>query len=165
MPKRSFNLEHAMELVEQTDLPLREVAFEVGATYGAIRMWYSRTYPADFRAQRKIPNYRESKLGDKNPMKGKSLEQHHGWIGRASDHKGYFTVVKPSWWTGPNRGKRVFEHHVVYAQAHGLTEIPAGLHVHHIDHDKGNNDPSNLELLAPAEHALRHLQNVSTGED
>lgn len=34
-----------------------------------------------------------------------------------------------------------------------------GLHVHHIDHDTRNNDPSNLEALTPMEHMERHRNN------
>jgi hypothetical protein len=165
MRKRSFDVELAMWLVERTGMPLREIAEHVGTSYGALRLWYSKAYPADMRNKRKIPNYRASKLGDKNPMHGKRGPEHHNYVGRASDHKGYFTVVRPDWWTGETRGKRVFEHHVAYAMAHGLTEIPKGMHVHHVDHDPSNNDPSNLLLVTPAEHAALHRQNVSKGED
>jgi hypothetical protein len=33
-----------------------------------------------------------------------------------------------------------------------------GMQVHHIDHDKANNDPSNLILLTLKEHAQLHGQ-------
>lgn len=158
----------AARLIETTTLPLTEVARLSGGTPAAVRMWYSQTYPADFRTVRKRDNYRKSKLGDKNPMKGKFGHQHHNFIGRASDNKGYYTVARPDWWTGPNKG-RVFEHHVVYCLANGLTELPKGYVIHHIDHDPGNNDPSNLQLLTPSEHTKLHqsernVQNVS-GDD
>lgn len=35
-------------------------------------------------------------------------------------------------------------------------EIPKGYHVHHADHDKSNNDISNLVLVNPSEHASYH---------
>lgn len=35
-------------------------------------------------------------------------------------------------------------------------KIPKGYHVHHIDHDKGNNDISNLQLLEAREHYKLH---------
>ena len=35
-------------------------------------------------------------------------------------------------------------------------EIPEGYHVHHIDHDKSNNDISNLELVEGKKHVTMH---------
>lgn len=35
-------------------------------------------------------------------------------------------------------------------------EIPKGYHIHHKDHDKSNNDISNLEMLSQAEHESLH---------
>lgn len=158
----------AAKLIETTTMPIADVAKECGASRAAVSLWYCQTYDAEFRSLRKRDNYRKSKLGDKNPMKGKFGHEHHNFVGRASDHKGYYTIVRPDWWTGPNK-RRVFEHHVTYCLAHGLTELPKGYVIHHIDHDPGNNDPSNLMLLTPSEHtklhiAERNLQNVS-GED
>ena len=34
--------------------------------------------------------------------------------------------------------------------------IPEGYHVHHLDHDRGNNDVSNLQAMSPAEHWQQH---------
>lgn len=158
----------AATLVENTTMPLADVAARCGVSAGAVRLWYSKAYTPEYRSERKRENYRQSKLGDKNPMKGKFGHQHHNFVGRASDNRGYYTVLRPEWWTGANKG-RVFEHHVVYALANGLTEIPKGHVVHHIDHDPGNNVPSNLQLMTISEHmklhnAERNVQNVS-GDD
>jgi len=46
-------------------------------------------------------------------------------------------------------GKWDYEHRVV-------TQAPRGKHVHHRDNRKGNNTPSNLELLTPSEHIRLH---------
>lgn len=35
-------------------------------------------------------------------------------------------------------------------------EIPKGYHIHHIDHDKSNNDISNLKLIDGKEHVIMH---------
>lgn len=156
--------EKAATLIEHTTMPIAEVASRCGVTRAAVTCWYVRAYTPEFRSERKRDNYRKSKLGDRNPMKGKYAEKHHNFIGRSSDHKGYYTLPRPVWWTGPNKN-RVFEHHVVYALAHGLTEIPAGMHIHHIDHDPGNNAPENLEMLTPTEHRAKHVQNVSGDDD
>lgn len=39
-----------------------------------------------------------------------------------------------------------------------------GMHVHHRDHDKTNNDLSNLELLTPAQHAEHHGHIPNAGQ-
>lgn len=41
-------------------------------------------------------------------------------------------------------------HREVYKDAHG--PIPDGYHVHHVDSDTSNNDPTNLVALPPGEH-------------
>lgn len=51
-------------------------------------------------------------------------------------------------------------HRVVWEFFNG-EPVPDGFHVHHTDHDKTNNQPDNLELLAAAEHM--HLHNEGHG--
>lgn len=55
------------------------------------------------------------------------------------------------------RGKTrtIYEHREVMAQKLGRP-LRSDEHVHHIDGDRSNNDPTNLELLTPSEHAKRH---------
>lgn len=50
-------------------------------------------------------------------------------------------------------------HRAVYAHFSGRP-IPKGMHVHHKDGDKDNNDFSNLELLTHSEHSLLHGKTV-----
>lgn len=80
------------------------------------------------------------------------------WVcGRSFDTgSGYWQVRKPSWFTGYVKSKQVEEHIVVYCEANGLTEIPEGYVVHHIDLDKLNNDLSNLVLMTNSEHIKLH---------
>lgn len=51
-------------------------------------------------------------------------------------------------------GKTVQAHRVIYEQHHG--PIPEGWHIHHIDEDPLNNDPSNLQALSPRDHSRLH---------
>lgn len=44
---------------------------------------------------------------------------------------------------------------------HNGRDIPDGWHIHHTDEDPFNNDPSNLKLLSPAEHAQEHAEQFS----
>lgn len=54
------------------------------------------------------------------------------------------------------QGKPGLLHRIVYAREVG--PIPDGWHVHHLDHDRGNNDPTNLQALTASEHALLHMR-------
>jgi hypothetical protein len=47
-------------------------------------------------------------------------------------------------------------HRDIWLDTHPGEEIPEGWHIHHKDEDPFNNDPSNLELLSPAEHNTVH---------
>ena len=52
---------------------------------------------------------------------------------------------------------RVLEHILVMEKKLGRS-IERGEEVHHIDHNKQNNDPNNLRLLTASEHAKLHHQ-------
>jgi hypothetical protein len=54
------------------------------------------------------------------------------------------------------RGRRVDAHRLIWELANG--PIPEGYIVHHRDHDKLNNDLSNLELMTHQQHAEHHNQ-------
>ena len=53
-----------------------------------------------------------------------------------------------------NSARRLRLHRYVWEKHNGA--IPKGYHVHHIDHDKANNDISNLQLLSQGEHERLH---------
>ena len=46
-----------------------------------------------------------------------------------------------------------------YTYEHEIGPIPEGAHVHHIDHDKANNDAANLIALTPSDHWGQHAEN------
>lgn len=56
-------------------------------------------------------------------------------------------------------------HRDIWLAAHPGEEIPEGWHIHHKDEDPFNNDPSNLELLSPAEHSVVHPGDQSWEEE
>ena len=144
-------------LIETTELTLQQIADNLGIGYKRVyNVW--KTYPKEYRQKRKKANYRRSKLGDLNPMKGKFGDQHHGYVGIVSDNKGYLLVLRPDWYTGRKNSKHVFQHSVVVCEAMGLTEIPKGFCVHHCDHNPMNNDFDNLVLLSLEEHNALHSE-------
>jgi hypothetical protein len=102
--------------------------------------------------------YSRSKMGDKNPMLGKTGETHHNFKGDLfCDPEGYVLVLRPKWYT--NRvANHVYQHSVVMCDLLGMSGIPAGMHVHHIDGVKTNNDPSNLALVTASGHRRIHAR-------
>lgn len=47
-------------------------------------------------------------------------------------------------------------HRAVWVRYNGV--IPEGCVIHHVDHDRANNDVSNLECMTAGEHGLHHSQ-------
>lgn len=151
------------ELYETTELPLAALATEVGTSYKVVQKYVAKHYSQEQRSERKRRTYRNSKLGDKNPMRGLSGEAHHNYRGGVvSDGKGYLMVLKPDWYTGRAGSKYVFKHVVVMCEALGLTELPDGFVVHHIDHDPTNNALNNLALLTASAHSRLHSRERAT---
>ena len=58
-----------------------------------------------------------------------------------------------------NSNLRLRLHRFVYQQEIG--EIPKGFEVHHIDHDKSNNEPANLQLVSASEHRRIHAEELT----
>jgi hypothetical protein len=50
-------------------------------------------------------------------------------------------------------------HREIWLDTHPGQEIPSGWHVHHVDENPLNNDPSNLACIPPQEHARVHPGN------
>jgi len=139
-----------------TELSQREIANKLGLTLNHVNTAIRKQFSSEFRRQRKVVSYKNSKLGDKNPMYGNKLELHPRYKILVSDNKGYLMRVKPLWYTGRINSKYVFEHHIVVCQQLGLTQIPKGWCVHHCDMNPHNNDFSNLVLLTMSNHRKLH---------
>ncbi len=156
-------MEDVKRLIEDTDLTLQQIADECDVTWAQVQYYVARHYSKQFRKERKAKCYSNSKLGDKNPMKNKTGENHPNYIGDISDGKGYRIQLKPEWYTGRKGSKHVFVHTLVMCDELGLTELPAGFVVHHIDGDKTNNSLNNLALLTNGAHTRLHqLERATT---
>lgn len=93
---------------------------------------------------------------ESNPMSGRAGMLHHNARERNITSLGYVEVFAPAWYEGPTDGNKCYEHTVVYCSEHGLSKIPEGYVVHHIDEDKTNNNPDNLGLMSIAAHVQFH---------
>lgn len=144
-------------------LTIQEIADALGLTHAYVWNYIAVTYSKAWRDERKTLCYQRSKLGGRNPMTGKRKEQHHNYVGDISDGKGYLMRVKPDWYTGRKGCKHVFVHHIVMCEALGITEVPRGMVVHHVDGNRTNNDLSNLALMTIAAHTRLHqLERATT---
>ena len=151
-------MEEVKFLYETTELTIAQIAKTCNIPFYQVYKYIRNNYSLKYRDNRKSICYRNSKLGEKNPMLGNFLEQHPRYLGEISDNKGYLMKVKPHWYTGRKKSIHVFVHHIVVCEALGLTEIPKGYCVHHKDHNPLNNLIDNLELMTLSEHTKLHQQ-------
>ncbi len=149
-------------LLRTTDLTLEQIAETLEIGYKPVYNRFHAIFDKAERLERKSKSYARSKQGELNPMFGKCGEQHHSFVGDVSDNKGYLMVLKPTWYTGRRNSKHVFKHSVVMCEHLGITEIPAGYAVHHIDHNPLNNDISNLVMLTNGDHSRLHAAERAT---
>ena len=82
-----------------------------------------------------------------------NLAEFNGYKFRLDKKTGYYLSTQVI------NGKRKRLHVYVWECSNG--EIPTGCVIHHIDHDKSNNDISNLELLTEEEHIQRHKEEIT----
>ena len=153
-------------LYENTSMTQKELSAELGCSNGFVSRWAKDLYTSEYRDARNKANYSTSKLGTKNPMKGKFKKEHPRYRGVVSDGKGYNLVLKPPWFTGKKGSKHIFEHHFVFCSYKGITEIPKHMSIHHVDGNKTNNRIGNLVLLSKSAHTryhawCRNMQNLS----
>ena len=143
-------------LYEETQLTQKQIGNQLGISQQKVSKVLKKLYSSEHRKQRKVKSYSNSKLGDKNPMFNKLREDHPRYLGVVSDNKGYWMVLKPSWYTGRKKSKYIFEHHAVICEALKITEIPAGWNVHHCNHNPQDNSINNLVLMRASDHAKLH---------
>jgi len=150
-------LQLVCSLYQSTMMRMQDIVKESKLEYYVVRQIIDSNFSEEFQNNRKRKMYSASKLGDKNPMKLLTGSAHPNWVGGVvADGQGYLMVKKPEWYTGRKGSDYVFQHSIVMCEALGLTEIPRGFVVHHIDCDKCNNNISNLALVSITGHGNIH---------
>lgn len=69
---------------------------------------------------------------------------------------GYYYIYMPNHELANGSGK-VYMHRYVASKKLGRL-VTADEHVHHLDEDRANNSPDNLEILSAVEHAKQHMR-------
>lgn len=151
------NQTEALRLYRETSKTMKEIAVEMQTTLHNVGAVLDQHIPPQERKRLAAVRYHLSKVGSKNPMKGKTREQHPNWLGAVDDGYGYLTIL--------HEGKRQFVHRIVMAQALGLAELPEALAVHHIDGNPKNNDLDNLALVTKRGHRMIHTLQKTTAEE
>lgn len=152
-------------LYENTDLNITQIGRTMNLPDVAGFIWDE--YTPEQRKERHKKLLSNQKKGKKNPMYNRTGSDHPNYKGLCSDGKGYVTVTRPDWYEGNKSKRRVFVHHIVMCEYLGITCIPKGFVVHHIDGNKLNNDINNLALMTPNAHSILHnrylnkLKNIS----
>ncbi len=93
----------------------------------------------------RLEQLRQSPVGSgtHTGVRGMYGADHWNWQGGHTNGQGYKIVY--------DKGKRVVEHRVVAEQMIGRPLLSSEI-VHHIDGNRANNDPSNLQIMTKQEH-------------
>lgn len=105
-----------------------------------------------------------------NPVKARGMCSKHyqRWVaagGQVDRRPNYGSGIRraPNGYTYVWRPDHPLAHRDGYVAQHRMVAWDVGIltdpemHVHHIDHDKGNNDPSNLEVMSEGDHHRHHV--------
>lgn len=149
-------IEGVCRMYQYTGTRMQDIALEFHLSNYVLQVILDRNFPQKFQDDRKSKIYRKSWVGRENWMTGRTGEKHPNYKGLVEDGKGYYMVIKPDWYTGRVKSEYVFYHTIVMCEALGVTELPAGFVVHHIDGNKRNNDISNLALMTISGHGKLH---------
>lgn len=145
------------KLYSTTNMTMIDICKEVKLPDFIVQKILKDNFSEEYRNKRKAKLYRLSKRCEQNPWFQKYGEGTPQWIGGiVDDGNGYDMIKKPEWYTGRKGSDYVFLHSVVMCEYLGLSELPKGFVVHHIDGNKKNNSIDNLALISVSGHSKLH---------
>lgn len=152
-------VEKIIEALHNLDARYKEIAEEFQVSEWLVGDIANKNLSKELLKARYSRYCRNTKLGSKNHMYGKTGMKHPNAIGEIRRATGYKTVFVPEWYKGkrPASG-RIFEHHYVWCAFYNQTQVPKGCVIHHIDLDIDNNSIENLQLLTISEHMKLHQE-------
>lgn len=133
---------------------IAEIAEHFGVSLSCVRRWMDNL-GIPRRSQRAAQQVATQRHGHPAPkMAGLSGPDNPNWKGGFVRHaKGYILRYAP--WHPDQVNGYVFEHRLVAEQTVGRRLNPWE-DVHHIDGDKANNDPGNLQVISHSDHTRLH---------
>lgn len=136
-----------------SDLTKEQIQKQIPISFPTlVKVWENYFTPLQIKTRKSI-NYAKSKLGDKNPMYGKPTMRP---VENVDDGNGYTIKNKPTWWTGREGSRYVFEHQLVMCGHLGLTAMPKDFVIHHINNDRKDNSLDNLAMMSKSAHGKLH---------
>lgn len=145
------------KLYSTTCMTIADICKEVKLPNYAVQSILRSNFSEKYINDRKSKLYRLSKRCENNPQFGRFGSNSTQWSGGVvDDGNGYDMIKKPDWYTGRKGSDYVFLHSVVMCEHLGLSELPAGYVVHHIDGNKKNNHIDNLCLITVSGHGKIH---------
>lgn len=142
MWKRPDVVSLVCKLFSDTDTLAADICKQAHVSYEDYMIIVRNNFTEYEISKRKHRTYRNCRIVDRN--------------GVCHDGSGYVMCVKPRWYTGRPSSKYVFEHTLVMCEALGLTEMPKGFVVHHINGNKQDNRLCNLALATMSGHTSIH---------
>lgn len=151
-------VEHLLSFWD-SDKSLNQIAQLTGFSYYTCNKYFRKhfskeDYKKRVKRMRSLHAYRHKDI---------ELFNHPNWKGGIRlGNDGYLEVVKPDWMSGKHRYTHY--HRMIYCLwNNGMNSLSSDIDVHHVDHNKMNNEPSNLIALTKSEHSrLHHAESVTT---
>lgn len=145
------------ELFENSNETLKDIQKELKIDYSVMLKVLREHYDQDALNDRKSSMYSIAKDGNKNPQSNLKREASQKWKGgHPEDGNGYILAFNDGWVYDKPYDSYIFEHQLVFLKALGIHKMPDNGAIHHFDHDRKNNNLSNLALLSSGAHSRLH---------
>lgn len=136
-------------------ISLEDLARKLNVRFTTIsEIWKKRFLPKEIEQRSSLCRSKAIKVH--MTLSKKALEEMHKMAHYTKDGHGYLLMLKPAWFTGRLDSKHIYVHQVVMAENLGISEIPEGFVIHHINGDRTDNQIENLSLLTNSAHLKQH---------